>query len=236
MPSLATEITEITTGLGALGHDLLAALTDPPPQFVNVGPANWDNLRRAYDQGDHRDLFTTAWLNGRAFLLAADGLRGRIPIRVEWKGPHKQVEQHPIPADLRIDNVFLVSIKTRSAILWNRSPAQVFLRQSRPGHWYVETAPAEYQALYEAVRALGDFAELPDNVAHLTRPQGGRSQPTSRVGNGPISSRRFTERWRIHAPSEAPSYGMPPCPAAPSARTCGLVAPPACSRAVLPPW
>ncbi len=52
MPSLATEITEITeitTGLGALGHDLLAALTDPPPQFVNVGPANWDNLRRAYD-------------------------------------------------------------------------------------------------------------------------------------------------------------------------------------------
>ena len=97
MPSLATEITEITTGLGALGHDLLTALTDPPPQFVNVQPANWDNLRRAYDQGKHRDLFTTAWLNGRAFLLAAEGLRGRIPIRVEWKGPDRQVEQDPSP-------------------------------------------------------------------------------------------------------------------------------------------
>ena len=174
MPRLETEITEITTGLGALGHDLLAALTDPPPQFVNVSRANWENLRTAYQQGNHRTLFTTAWLNGRAFLLAADGLRGRIPIRVEWKGPDRQVEQDPIPADLRIDNVFLVSIKTRSAILWNRSPAQVFLRQSQPGHWYVETARAEYQALYDAARALGDLAELPDDVALLTRQQGAR--------------------------------------------------------------
>jgi len=94
MPGLKTEITEITTGLGALGHDLVAALTDPPPQFVNVKPINWDNLRSAYEVGAHRSLFTTAWLNGRAFLLAADGLRGRIPIRVEWKGPDRQVEQY----------------------------------------------------------------------------------------------------------------------------------------------
>src|SRR6202011_3535347 len=52
--------------------------------------------------------------NGRAFLLAADGLRGRIPVRVEWKGPDRQVGSEPIPADLRIDHVFLISIKTRS--------------------------------------------------------------------------------------------------------------------------
>jgi hypothetical protein len=125
MPGLKTEITEITTGLGALGHDPLVALTDPPPQFVNVKPINWDSFRTAYEQGAPRSPFTTEWLNGRAFLLAADGLRGRIPIRVEWKGPDRQVEQDPIPADLRIDNLFLVSIKTRSAVLWNRSPAQV---------------------------------------------------------------------------------------------------------------
>ncbi len=172
MPGLKTEITEITTGLGALGHDLLAALTDPPPQFVNVEPSNWENLRTAYEGDSHRNLFTTAWLNGRAFLLAADGLRGRIPIRVEWKGPDRQVEQDPIPADLRIDNVFLVSIKTRSAVLWNRSPAQVFLRRSESEHWYAKTALTAYQALYDATKSLGDIPELPDDVAQLTRQQG----------------------------------------------------------------
>jgi hypothetical protein len=172
MPGLKTEITEITTGLGALGHDLLAALTDPPPQFVNVKPINWANLRTAYEGDTHRNLFTTAWLNGRAFLLAADGLRGRIPIRVEWKGPDRQVEQDPIPADLRIDNVFLVSIKTRSAVLWNRSPAQVFLRRTQSEHWYVKTALNAYQALYDATKSMGDLPELPDDVTQLTRQQG----------------------------------------------------------------
>jgi hypothetical protein len=242
MPRIETEITEITTGLGALGHDLLAALADPPPQFVNVPPAIWENLRKAYDQGNHRDLFTTAWLNGRAFLLAADGLRGRIPIRIEWKGPDKQVEQDPIPADLRIDNVFLVSIKTRSAVLWNRSPAQVFLRHAQPGHWYVETAPDEYQALYDAARSLGEFPELPHNVVHLTRPQGAhlaarfpsRQWPeqlavpyremaqqcairSAQLWNGSISSRLQRERvaWWLLRLAPAPYYLLGDSVAAP---------------------
>jgi hypothetical protein len=173
VPRLETEITEITTGLGALGYDVLTALGQPPPQFVNVQPSNWDNLRAAYEQGRHETLFTTAWTNGRALLLAVNGLRGRIPVRVEWKGPDKQVEQDPIPADLRIDNVFLVSIKTRSSVLWNRSPAQVFLRQSQAAHWYSETAPNEYQALYDGVRSIDKgLSELPSDVTALTRNDG----------------------------------------------------------------
>lgn len=150
MPGIKTEITEIATGLGALGHDLGAALADPPPQMVNVPDATWHDLRHTYDAGDHRTLFTSSWLNGRAFLLARDGLRGRIPVRVEWKGPDRQVEVDPIPADLRIDHVFLVSIKTRSDVLWNRSPATVFLRQPLRTNWYLEVAEAEYRALYRA--------------------------------------------------------------------------------------
>jgi hypothetical protein len=172
MPGLKTEITELSTGLGALGYDLGFGLQSPPSQFVNVEPATWERLRAAYERGEHPQLFTTAWQNGRALLLAADGLRGRIPIRVEWKGPDRQVEQDPIPADLRIDNVFLVSIKNRSAVLWNRSPSQVFLRQPRREHWYLETAPEEYEALYSAARTLGNLPELPSSVASLTRPQG----------------------------------------------------------------
>jgi hypothetical protein len=152
MPRLETEITELATALGALGYDLEAGLLHRPPQIVKVGDNTWDRLKAAYQAGQHRVLFTGAWANGYAFLLARDGLRGRIPIRIEWKGPDRQVEQDPIPADLRVDNVFLVSVKTRSAVIWNRSPSQVFRRTAQASHWYVETAPDEYQALLRGSR------------------------------------------------------------------------------------
>ena len=172
MPGIKTEITEIVTGLGALGHDLLAALADPPREVVNVGDATWHNLREAYDSGTHRSLFTSSWLNGRAFLLAADGLRGRIPVRVEWKGPDRQVEADPIPADLRIDHVFLISIKNRSDVLWNRAPANVFLRRPLRCNWYLEVAEQEYRALYHASLRFADLDGLPSDVGQLTRAQG----------------------------------------------------------------
>ena len=216
MPRLETEITEITTGLGALGYDVLTALREPPPQFVNVQASNWDNLRRAYEDGGHETLFTTAWSNGRALLLAVNGLRGRLPIRVEWKGPEKQVEQDPVPADLRIDNVFLVSVKTRSSVLWNRSPAQVFLRQSQATHWYSETAPAQYQALYDAARSLdAELSALPRDVTQLARPDGARlaAHLGSREWPAPLgelyrdmahqSARRSAELWNETLPTTA---------------------------------
>jgi hypothetical protein len=172
MPRIETEVTELATALGALGYDLEAGLLQLPPEIANVPLATWDRLRAVHQAGQHRLLFTTAWANGRAFLLAKDGLRGRIPIRIEWKGPDRQVEQDPIPADLRIDNVFLVSVKTRSAVLWNRSPSQVFTRTANPTHWYAETAGGEYQALYEAAVAHSRLHDLPDRAADLTRVQG----------------------------------------------------------------
>jgi hypothetical protein len=172
MPRIETEITELATALGALGYDLEAGLLQLPPEIVNVPLSTWDRLRTVHQAGHHRLLFTTAWANGRAFLLAKDGLRGRIPIRIEWKGPDRQVEQDPIPADLRIDNVFLVSVKTRSAVLWNRSPSQVFTRTANPTHWYAETAGDEYQALYEAAVAHSGLDGLPGRAADLTRAQG----------------------------------------------------------------
>lgn len=173
MPRLETEITELATALGALGHDLGAALERRPDQILNVNEATWIRLGAAYRSGEHTRLFSTAWANGHAFLWARDGLRGRLPIRVEWKGPDRQVEQDPIPADLRIDNVFLVSIKTRSAVLWNRSPSQVFTRTPRAVHWYEHTAAEEYQALYAATKAMAGMDELPEAAAELTR-AGGR--------------------------------------------------------------
>lgn len=181
MPRLETEISELATALGTLGLDLGAGLETCPDQVHNVAETTWTRLRDAYETGAHRRLFTSSWANGRAFLLARDGLRGRLPIRVEWKGPDRQVEQDPIPADLRIDNVFLVSIKSRSAVLWNRSPAQVFNRTPMALHWYEETAPAEYEALYQAARKWTGMDRLPVRASQLTRAEGlelGRHLPT----------------------------------------------------------
>ena len=158
MPGLKTEITEIATGLGMLGVGLGDALASPPSEFVNVDDATWSRLDGAFRSGSHAALFTHAWANGRAFLTASDGLRRRLPRRVEWKGPDRQVEADPIPADLRIDHVYLVSIKTRSDVLANRSPARLFLGRPATGNWFLLTAPDEYRALYRAVVAYVEEA------------------------------------------------------------------------------
>jgi hypothetical protein len=64
MPDLKAEITELSTGLGALGYDLGFGLQSPPSQVVNVEPATWERLRDEYERGEHPQLFTTAWQNG----------------------------------------------------------------------------------------------------------------------------------------------------------------------------
>ena len=150
MPGLKTEITELATGLGMLGVGVAEGLAAPPAEFVNVDEGTWSRLASAFRSGAHAALFENAWANGRAFLAATDGLRGRLPQRVEWKGPDRQVEADPIPADLRVDHVYLVSIKTRSDVLANRSPARLFLGRSAPRSWFLETAPDEYRSLYRA--------------------------------------------------------------------------------------
>ncbi len=150
MPGLKTEITELATGLGMLGVGVGEGLATPPAEFLNVDEGTWSRLASAFRSGAHDALFENAWANGRAFLSATDGLRGRLPRRVEWKGPDRQVEADPIPADLRVDHVYLVSIKTRSDVLANRSPARLFLGRSAPRNWFLETAPDEYRSLYRA--------------------------------------------------------------------------------------
>ena len=64
MPGIKTEITEIATGIGALGHDLAAALADPPPQIVNVTDVTWARLSTAYNDVGLQPLFMSSWLNG----------------------------------------------------------------------------------------------------------------------------------------------------------------------------
>lgn len=183
MPSDRTTVTELGTGLGMLGAgDTDEAIAARPAVMHSLSPEMWQHLARLRSGGAFDAEFHAAWENGRAFLSAGDGLRGRLPQIVEWKGTGRAPGDEVAPIDLRVDHVYLVSCKYLSDILFNVSPAAVFdwlllggqnrggrgapagTREAGPGggDWYAEVAPAEYQALYAAVRdaaARGEGAD-----------------------------------------------------------------------------
>jgi hypothetical protein len=174
VPSAKTEITEITTGLAITGAGTLAeALAERP--VANVDDAAWTRLAELERGGQHRQEFLAAWANGQAFLHAADGLRGRAPRLVEWKGPTQAPGDEVVPADLRVDHVWLISCKYLSKVLANAAPSRLFDRglaggPARPaGDWYAEVAADVYQRLYTIVRTeLGTRASLPPHASDLT--------------------------------------------------------------------
>jgi hypothetical protein len=156
-------VTELGTGLGMLGEDDLdEVLRARSPVMRSLSPDDWDRLASVRTGGAYDSEFHAAWLNGRSFLAARDGLRGRRPEVVEWKGALRGSGDEVAPVDLRIDYVYLVSCKYMSKILFNASPTHVFDSllvggPARPGRglggdWYAEVAPAQYQHLYEVVR------------------------------------------------------------------------------------
>jgi hypothetical protein len=178
VPSLRTEVTEIVTGLAMLGvGDLDWALAERPGAMAGVDDVHWERLAAAREDPGHAADFASAWANGSAFLRATDGLRGRPPMRVEWKGPDKLPAVADVPADLRIDHVYLVSCKYLSKILRNSSPATLFdgCLGERPADtvadWYAIAAPGEYEDLWLAVREDLDDPALPTAVDQLGRTQ-----------------------------------------------------------------
>jgi hypothetical protein len=171
---LHTTVTEVVTALGTLGFDDVEhALTRKPEQLHNVDDDVWRTLQDAWRAPGKQALFHAAWNNGRAFLRAADALRGRVPELVEWKGSQRAPGDEVVPADLRIDHVYLVSCKYLSRIVMNASPAHVFDRLLAGGHgkrgsdWFAEVAPTELAALYRAVRAGVDL-QLPEAMLDMS--------------------------------------------------------------------
>jgi hypothetical protein len=177
VPSDRTTVTELGTGLGMLGlPDIDQAVGDRPAVMHSLSPEMWQHLSKLRTGGAYDAEFHAAWENGRSFLCAADGLRGRLPRIIEWKGTGRAPGDEVAPIDLRVDHVYLVSCKYLSDILFNVSPSNVFdsllvAGQSRSGRgaatvtrdvlpgggdWYAEVAPGEYQALYAAVRAAAE--------------------------------------------------------------------------------
>lgn len=172
MPALRTEITEITTGLAMLGFVTLdRALEVRSASVVNVEQVHYEHLDAAYASGRFSREFDVAWRNGESFAHSPEGLRGRPPHLLEWKGGHRPPGYEQIPADLRIDRVYLVSCKYGSNILTNSSPANLFdlLLAGRDvaSDWYLEVAHDAYQAFYEECRRYLDESALPGDVAGL---------------------------------------------------------------------
>lgn len=216
MAAIRTEITEIITGLAMLGfRDLDEALMVRPMSVVNLATEHYERLDEARRAGTHTREFETAWENGRLFARADDGLRGRPPWTIEWKGPHKPPGYEQVPADLRIDHVYLVSCKYGSSILHNVSPSHLFdralaeKRVERGSDWFVTTAPQHYQQFYEACLADTGIEGLPAAVAELDSshrtalkaalPKRGRLPDNSQLAYEQFSMAVATasaERWR----------------------------------------
>jgi len=174
MPAPRTEVTEIVTGMATMGFpDVARALQVRPRNFLNVEDQHYDALTEVLASGEYTSEFATAWENGVAFARATDGLRGRPPWSVEWKGNQRPPGYEQIPADLRVDHVYLISCKYGSNILHNPSPGNLFVNllldrdyRSDQG-WYEEVAPDAYQGFYAACRTeVGN--DLPTLVSKLS--------------------------------------------------------------------
>jgi len=176
MPHIKTEITEIVTGLGMLEYPSFAkALSSRAPEMFNMGQENWQRLDEAHESGKYENEIESAWDNGRFFLYAKDGLRGRSPLKIEWKGPQNPPGYDFLPADLRVDHVYLISCKYLSKVLANLSPPHLFQRlmaergQRDSIDWYLKIAPEAYQNFYQKVREdLQKKTDLPADIRQLS--------------------------------------------------------------------
>lgn len=177
MPDPRTTITELVTGLGMLGHPTPeVAVAARPAAMTGISPALWADLERWSAGPVWATEFAAAFRNGAVFLAAADALRGRVPIHIDWRGTTKPVDDDLVPADLRVDHVYLVSCKYLSRILGNAAPARLFdglLRirlPSEPTSWFETIAPEELAALTLAATAHAGLAPTAQ-VGALSGPQ-----------------------------------------------------------------
>lgn len=175
MASPLTEATEVGTALGMLGFPSVVDALRARPAVFDGGArgSEWDRWIDSYTSPLWA-AWEDAWRNGAAFLAAEEGLRGRPPRLIDWRGAGRPLPDAVIPADLRVDHVYLISCKYLSKVLFNGSPAGVFegamglLPTARSDDWFSEIAPLEHQALYQEVRR--DLSAVtPPGVASLTK-------------------------------------------------------------------
>jgi len=185
LPSLKTKVTEVATALGIIGDyatadDAIAC--QGLPGIGNLSEEDWADIVAAYRDGELTKEFECAFGNGRHFLEAE--LDGAKPKSVEWRGPRKALYHHDIPADLRINSVYLVSCKYNSKVLLNPSPRALFdgalAERVRGEHWYRTVAPTEYRAFYDDYVAAANAQSAPPPVERLLWQEDGVAESAAR--------------------------------------------------------
>lgn len=213
MPSERTFVTEIATGLGMVGDDDVGSvITRRPPEMSNLTAGNWDQLTELWSSGGYASEFTAGFLNGQAFLTAADALNGRRPRIMEWTGERRPPGDEVVPSDLRVDHVYLVSCKYLSRILHNPSPARLvegLLTQAPVDDlrdWYYRVAPVEYQELYEACVPVVDGSPLPGRAADLAKAERRRLALALRSGWPPGAAEAYAGLCRSVSEATAAAW------------------------------
>ena len=216
-----TTVTELATALGCLDFGTASWSVLQRPRQLLVGDPAWEQLERGLHDPDLLALADVAFTNGAAFAAHPEGLAGRRPGRIEWTGGRRPPGDQVIPADLRIDRVYLVSCKYSSKVLHNAAPARLFdhLLLATDGHdrsdWYSVVAPSEHRHLAAAAAAAvgcpfpdGDPADA--SPAHRRRLRDalrevGRSWPSGTEESYEALcrtvSRATADRWRSAARS-----------------------------------
>jgi hypothetical protein len=215
MPDDRTTVTELGTALGMLPFDSPEEALARRPDQLRVADDVWDLLDAVAASGRFTTELHQAFANGRAFLDAPDGLRGRTPLIIDWTGGRRPPGDEVAPIDLRIDHVYLVSCKYESDILANSSPARLFdgllatTGTWERGDWYKAVAPHEYAILYRSCLAATDLTGYPASPSERTREQvdalrealAGRTYPDA------ASRSAYTDLCREVSTSSAERWG-----------------------------
>ena len=95
---------------------------------------------------------------------------------VEWKGPQRVPGDDVIPADLRIDHVFLVSCKYDSENFLSPGPRRLFERRligddRSTTNWFQHTAADAFADLYRAATKHFGLKDHPNLPANMTEPE-----------------------------------------------------------------
>lgn len=168
-----TKVTELATALGMTGHTTLQEAIEVRPAILEIGSDEWDDLARILGAGKLTAVAESAFANGAYLAAHADGLDGRVPQHIEWSGGRRIPGDRPVPADLLVDRVYMVSCKYLSKILHNTAPAHVFVDglvaapESRGINWFQHVAPTAHEALYARtleILGLKDMAESPETL------------------------------------------------------------------------
>ena len=105
MPDDRTTITELGTALGTLPFlDPISALARRPNE-LRISDDAWDLLESIAGSGRFAAELAGAFANGRSFLEAPDGLRGRSPLAIEWTGGRRPPGDEVAPIDLSLIHI-----------------------------------------------------------------------------------------------------------------------------------